>query len=144
MRTLKIALLLALAACGGTDDLVSPRNGVYLIAEEGPVPRDPGTGAAPVRLRLVNSGGDARYVPACGDEPGVTVERRRGGAWESYASGVCPAILPAIPVAIEGGTERRFTVPIGEAGEYRFTARILTSRDDAEGGVATSNSVQVR
>jgi len=109
-----------------------PRSAVSLWAEASPVPRDPATGDARVPLVLSNDGATTRYVPACGAQPTVMVERRRIGGWDPYGSGTCIAVLPMVPIELKPGAERRFTCTISEPGEYRMQAESYAAADGRE------------
>lgn len=129
MRILALAALLALAGCDAAEGPYLPRVGVLLGAEASAVRLDPATGSAAVSLVLRNEGRDVRYVPACGEQPSVVVERRRGAGWEQHGSSFCIAILPMVPLALRPGEERRFTYAIREAGEYRARTETYAAPD---------------
>jgi hypothetical protein len=73
-------LIVLLAACRESDNLLIGPPGVWVAAEVSPVRRDPATGDAVVPLRVLNDRRSSVYLEACGERPTVAVERRVGDA----------------------------------------------------------------
>jgi hypothetical protein len=136
-------LIVLLAACQKTDDLLIEPPGVWVAAEVSPVRRDPATGDAAVPLRVLNDRSHTVYVLACGDRPSVTIERRAGNAWENAGAAVCPTIYQADPIQVEARSGRPFTVTVREAGVYRVVASVAVSSANGEFRSVASNEFRV-
>lgn len=145
LRFLAPAVVL-LAACERADDnpiAVEPPE-VWMSTEVESVQRDPATGVASVQLRVRNDVPYTVYLPACGDGPQVALERRSGTAWESARAPICPANQMMAPIALEARGERRFTVTVDEAGEYRAVMAIRHRIEQSSVQNITSNGFAVR
>lgn len=131
-------LIVLLAACEKTDDLLIDPPLVWVAAEVSPVRRDPATGEATVPLRVLNDRPSTVYVAACGDRLSVEIERRSGSVWENAGAAICPAIYPAVPIEVEARSGRPFNVTVREAGVYRVVARVTASANGGFRGVASN------
>jgi len=131
-------LIVLLAACQKSDDLLFDPPLLWVTAEVSPVRRDPATGDATVPLRVLNDRANSVYVRACGDQVSVTIERRAGSGWENAGEAICPAIYPAVPIEVGARSGRPFNVSVREAGVYRVVAFVsLTSANGGFRGVAS-------
>lgn len=109
-------LLLALAGCG--EGATGPAAGVRVAVRA--VLRD-SSGALPVvAFAVENRGTDPAYLPRCGERIAASVEEWREGRWEAYSSGLCPAVLPAVPLALAPGGEAESAVAVHRPGRYRL------------------------
>jgi hypothetical protein len=132
-------LIVLLAACQKSDDLLFDPPLLWVAAEVSPVRRDPATGDATVPLQVLNDRASSVYVRACGDRPSVTIERRAGREWENAGEAVCIAVYPMVPIEVAARSGRPFTVSVREAGVYRVVAYVsLTSANGEFRGVASS------
>lgn len=136
-------LIVLLAACQRSDDLLMEPPGVRVVAEATPVRRDPVTGEAVVPLRVANDRPSTVYVLTCGPRPSVTMERRVGDSWENAGAAVCPAIYAADPIEVEAGSSVDFTVAVRQAGVYRVLASVSVSADRSGFHSIASNEFQV-
>lgn len=131
-------LVVLLAACHKSDDLLIDPPLVWVTAEVSPVRRDPATGDAAVPLRVLHDRPSTVYVEACGDRPSVAIERRAGDSWVNAGAAICPAINPSIPIEVGARSGRPFTVSLREAGVYRVVARVAESPTGGFRGVASN------
>jgi hypothetical protein len=136
-------LIVLLAACQKTDDLLIEPAEVWVAAEVRPVRRDPATGEAAVPLRVLNDRPYTVYVAACGERPSVEIERRAGDAWVNAGAAVCPAIYSAVPLEVEGRSSTPFTVSIREPGVYRVVASVSVAADRSDFRAVASSEFRV-
>lgn len=134
-------LLVLLAACQKSDDLLMGPPGVWVAAEASPVRRDPASGEAPVPLRVINDRQNSIVVVACGERPSVAIERRVGNGWENAGAAICPAIYSTVPIEVGARSGRPFTVTVREAGVYRVVLEVAAT---ATGGFQTVTSSNFR
>jgi hypothetical protein len=132
-------LIVLLAACQKSDDLLFEPPLLWVAAEVSPVRRDPATGDATVPLQVLNDRASAVYLRACGDRPSVTIDRRVGGKWENAGEAICQAIYPMTPIEVAARSGRPFTVSVREAGVYRVVSYVALYSPSGEfRGVASS------
>ncbi|HEX2779045.1 MAG TPA: hypothetical protein VHM30_06085, partial [Gemmatimonadaceae bacterium] len=67
-----------------------------------------------------NRGSSTIWVPACGDDPTVAIERGVGNGWEGYSGRFCPENLSQAPIELRAGQKRSSIVPLYEAGHFRL------------------------
>lgn len=136
-------LIVLLAACQGSDNLLIGRPEVWVAAEVSPVRRDPASGDAVVSLRVLNDGRSSVYLEACGERPIVAVERRVREAWVNASAPVCPALYLGVPIEVEGRSSRPFTVTIREPGAYRVVVSASSALDRGDFQGVASDVFQV-
>jgi hypothetical protein len=118
---------LALAAC---ESITGSSASNLVIRTEQPAFAHSDTGSVLVSFTVTNSGSETAYLSRCGDNIRVGAERRQGGAWESYMSGICLGIFDMSPMPIEPGETREGGIRIPGPGVFRLR---LGSYDDPAG-----------
>jgi hypothetical protein len=136
-------LIVLLAACQGSDNLLIGPPEVWVAADVSPVRRDPASGDAVVSLRVLNDRRSSVYLEACGERPTVAVERRLRDVWVSANAPVCPAIYLGVPIEVEGRSSRPFTVTLREPGAYRVVVSASSRAERADFHEVASDVFQV-
>lgn len=130
-----------LTACGSPvqpdqpDVTVSTERHVFEI--------DPETGSAAVAFEIANHGSQTVYVPRCSDRVVAVVDRREGGDWRNWTSGVCPAVRDLSPLDLEPGETARSERPVTEVGRYRLRIPVRGRPDGRAEETLVSNDFQV-
>jgi hypothetical protein len=136
-------LMVVLAGCttplggSGAEMRVRTENEAYTIQ---------GTAsAAPVRFYVANTGNEAIYVPRCGDQLAVVVDRREVGEWrQAFVSNqLCTAVNVTAPLAVAPGDSVRSMVNVGDAGRYRIRITATTNPRSERFDVGLSNEFTV-
>ncbi len=73
-----------------------------------------------IPVTVLNATDQVVTVAACGDRINPVLERAEGMRWALYASGVCLAIYPMIPLTLGPGDRRTTSLTVQDAGRYRF------------------------
>ncbi|HEY0928669.1 MAG TPA: hypothetical protein VGE27_02015 [Gemmatimonas sp.] len=136
-KTMTKALLagVLLFTSAGCSDPAAPSGPVYIDVASSFARND--RGVAEVPFVVENRGTESVRVNRCGASLSITVERREGKAWETYATTVCPAINPMDPVPLESAARREQRTHVQESGIYRL---VLST----ESSSVTSASFTVR
>jgi hypothetical protein len=84
------------------------------------------------------------YLPGCGGEVSMWLERR-GAGWEGFGGGICLANLGQRPVRLDPGQSVRATVDVGpgDGGEYRAVTSV-SDQLGRESALVRSPSAHVR
>lgn len=123
MRAILLPLLLMAAACDS--DPAGPARGLRADA----VVDDRAASDAPnVTLQLRNGGSRSVYLPPCGDDAMVTLERREEGRWTDHPLQVCPLMLSA-PLELAPGEVAATEHRVDEPGRYRARYHARASAD---------------
>lgn len=114
--------LLCVAACSSTTE---PANGVNLrivnvAAAAGPV--------AYITFVASNESSATLYLPRCGEDISVEVERRDADAWVNASAAICPAGLRADPIRLAAGAQ--FTSHRSVSGMGTFRLHASTFQED--------------
>jgi len=142
-RVLSALPLVILAACtspfgsGGPDLQVRTEQEKYVA--------DPISFVHSVGFTVKNEGDASFYLPRCGDQVIVAVDRREGGDWrQAYGGGgICPAIYVSGPMEVQPGDSVRSTVSVNEAGRYRIRVRATDTPGSSRFDEAVSNTFTV-
>ena len=98
---------------------------------------------SPVGFTVKNEGDASIYLPRCGDQVTVAVDRREGGEWRQAYSGICPAVNVSSPLELKPGESVRSVVSVGEPGRYRIRVRSADSPGSERFDEAVSNPFTV-
>jgi hypothetical protein len=106
--------LLATAACAfptGDSWAISME-----VTGESTAPNPPGK---VISFVVVNRSNETHWVPSCGGEVSVAVERLEG-QWVSHAAAACPLNLTTVPIQIEPGADVTSQKLISGEGLFRL------------------------
>ena len=106
-----------------------------------------GTGTAAeavVPYTITNRSDRTVFVPACGSEPEVIVDRGTGASWEQYSGTACLAVYPQTPIELHAGETVTGHVQFVQAGHFRVRASYATGTAAASAEVVASNPFDVR
>lgn len=143
MKRMCVALAVVLASCSsitepsGTPDLRLGVAGELFV-------RSSETGAARVPFVLHNRGTATVRVPRCGDDVTLEVMKAEGSAWAQYGSGICPANLNMVPIAVEPGESVEGTWMVSEPGRFRLRVVAGCDCEIRIGYPAVSDAFEVR
>jgi hypothetical protein len=140
-RFLSALPLLFLAAC--TSPLGSGGPELQVRTEQEEYVSNPITSVSSVGFTVTNDGDESIYLPRCGEQVTVAIDRRDGGDWRQAYSGICQAIYQATPLELKPGESVRSVVSVGEAGRYRIRVRAAASPESERFDEAVSNAFTV-
>jgi hypothetical protein len=142
-RILSALPFLLLAACTSPFGSKGPELQVRTEQEEYVV--DPIRFVSAVGFTVKNEGDESIYLPHCGDQVIVAVDRREGGDWRQVSGdgGICEAIYPSGPLEVKPGESVRSVVSVGARGSYRIRIRVTESPDSERFDQAVSNAFTV-
>jgi hypothetical protein len=138
-----VALAVVLASCSpvtgpsGTPDLSLGVSGELFV-------RSSDTGAARVPFVFHNRGTATVRVPRCGDDVTVEAMKAEGSNWAQYNSGICPANLNMVPVAVKPGESLEGTWTVGQPGRFRIRVVAGCDCEIRIGYPAVSDAFEVR
>jgi len=133
--------LLLLAGC--TSSLGSSGPELQVRTEQEEYVASPISSVSPVGFTVTNDGDESIYLPRCGEQVAVAVDRRDGGDWRQAYSGICQAIYEASPLELKPGESVRSVVSVGAAGRYRIRVRATASPGAERFDEAVSNAFTV-
>lgn len=140
-RILSALPLVILAAC--TSPFGSGGPALQVRSEQEEYVAHPISSVSSVGFTVKNEGDESLYLPRCGDEVSVAVDRREGGDWRQAYSGICQALSLSSPLELKPGESVRSVVSVGEAGRYRIRVRAPASLGSERFHEAVSNAFTV-
>src|SRR5437879_1435623 len=129
------AMCVAIAACS---DGTGPRR--ILVTRIDRAVLD-SAGSLNVSLTITNVGMQPEDIPACGGQPGPTVQRWQGKRWEEFAGGLCLAIYSMVPVSLQPGASISGTTGVFRAGPGIYRLVISYQLDGSPRAVSAQFSV---
>ena len=139
-RSLSVLLLL-LAGCASPFGASAPDLRIRTDRDEHV--GHPTTSVATVEFTVTNEGVETIYLPRCGENLSVAVDRREDGEWRQAQSGICPANQEMSPVALEAGESIESAVSVDGPGQFRIRGRAGTSAELERYEQAVSNDFTV-
>ena len=133
--------LVFLAACASPMESSGPELQVRTEQEE--YVANPISSISSIGFSVTNEGDESIYLPRCGDQVSVAVDRREGGDWRQAYGGFCQAIYQSSPLELKPGESVRSVVTVGEAGRYRIRVRAAASLESERSDEAVSNAFTV-
>lgn len=135
--------LVFLAACSSPFGSGGPELQVRTEQEE--YVADPLRLISAVGFTVKNEGDESIYLPHCGDQVIVAVDRREGGDWRQVSGdgGICEAIYTSGSLEVKPGESVRSVVSVGARGSYRIRVRATESPDSERFDQAVSNAFTV-
>ncbi len=142
-RILSALPLVILAACTSPFGSGGPELKVRTEQEE--YVAEPIGFIKPVGFTVKNEGDQPIYLPHCGGQVVVAVDRREGGDWRQAqgGGGICQAVYEGGPLEVQPGDSVRSVVSVGEPGRYRIRVRAADSRDSGRFHQVVSNTFTV-
>lgn len=142
-RFLSALPLVFLAACTSPFGSGGPELQVRTEQEE--YVANPISSVSAVGFTVKNDGNESIYLPRCGDQVFVAVDRREGGDWRqvSGGGGICQAIYDSSPLEVLPGESVRSVVSVGAAGRHRIRVRVTESPGSERFDEAVSNAFTV-
>ncbi|HEY0026226.1 MAG TPA: hypothetical protein VGB24_25265 [Longimicrobium sp.] len=141
-RILSALPLILLAACSSPFGSSGPELTVRTEQEE--YVANPISFVHAVWFTVTNEGDESIYLPRCGAQVIVAVDRREGGDWrQAYGgSGICPAIYESGPMEVRPGDSVRSAAGVG-VGRYRIRVRATDTPGSSRFDEAVSNAFTV-
>lgn len=135
-------LLLLLAGCSSPFGSSAPDLRVRTDREE--YVTSPIAFVTGIEYTVTNQGDETIYLPRCGDQLSVAVDRRQDGEWRQAHSGICQANQVMSAIALEAGESTRSILGVGGTGRFRIRVRASPSAelDRYEQGVSNDFTVE--
>jgi hypothetical protein len=138
---LSVLPLVFLAAC--TSPFGSGGSGLEVRTEQDEYVAAPLSSVSNVGFTVKNEGAESIYLPRCGEQVAVAVDRREGGDWRQVHSSICQAVNVSTPVELKPGESVRSVVNVGAPGRFRIRVRAADSPDAERYEESVSNAFTV-